>query len=231
MEQKVKNSRGRPRQYDPEAALDSAMQLFWATGFAETSLDDLGVAMGMNRPSIYAAFGDKADLFAKALQRYEDAGHAGLQQALDVDRPIADTLRLTFIAMAEQFGLGAPSPRGCLLFTVGATEAAKLPGLESFLANAMLILEQTFKARFERAFSDGDLRSAKEPADLARLASSLVHSLATRVRAGESRQSIEQVIEVFVAVICGGVRESARVPSDGKGAPQPSRAAQPPRKA
>ena len=68
--------RGRPRAYDPQAALARAAETFWKAGYAGTSLDDLVAATGMNRPSLYAAFGDKRDLYLKTLEHYRDEGRA-----------------------------------------------------------------------------------------------------------------------------------------------------------
>src|SRR5260370_41403289 len=88
--------RGRPRSYDPETALDSAAQLFWAKGFADTSLDDLSAAMGMGRPSIYNAFGDKEALFLRALERYRDTIGSSPLRAMDGEDSISDALNAFF---------------------------------------------------------------------------------------------------------------------------------------
>ena len=71
-----KPRRGRPRQYDPDRALAGAADAFWQSGYAGTSLDELSAATGMNRPSLYAAFGDKSDLYLKTLERYRDQSRA-----------------------------------------------------------------------------------------------------------------------------------------------------------
>ena len=78
----MKRPRGRPREYDPEEALDAAMGVFWARGYAATSLTDLSEATGMNRPSLYAAFGDKRSVFLRALHRYSARMAREVGQAL-----------------------------------------------------------------------------------------------------------------------------------------------------
>src|SRR5215470_5049877 len=80
--------RGRPRQYDPDSALARAAAAFWKNGYAATSLDDLAAATGMNRPSLYAAFGDKRDLYLKTLQRYRDGARATTLTLLADDPPL-----------------------------------------------------------------------------------------------------------------------------------------------
>src|ERR1700753_330231 len=77
--------RGRPRAYDPQVAIARAAEVFWKAGYAGTSLDDLVAATGMNRPSLYAAFGDKRDLYLKTLAYYRDEGRALARDALAGD--------------------------------------------------------------------------------------------------------------------------------------------------
>src|SRR5262245_55977315 len=78
----TRKRRGRPRAYDPETALQNAIDVFWQTGYSGTSLDDLSAATGMNRPSLYAAFGDKRALYLKALDHYWTLGHEAMREAL-----------------------------------------------------------------------------------------------------------------------------------------------------
>src|ERR1700759_1462879 len=75
--------RGRPRAYDPDVALSRAMDVFWKDGFAGTSLDELSAATGMNRPSLYGAFGDKRELYIKAYQHYRDRSRVGMVDLLN----------------------------------------------------------------------------------------------------------------------------------------------------
>ena len=75
-----KPRRGRPREYDPDRALASATRVFWKNGYAATSLDELAAATGMNRPSLYAGFGDKRELYLETLKRYRERTRAGVAQ-------------------------------------------------------------------------------------------------------------------------------------------------------
>src|SRR5579872_7287735 len=84
--------RGRPRAYDPDAALSRVMETFWKSGYAGTSLDDLAAATGMNRPSLYAAFGDKRALYVKALEHYWRMSAREMREVFAEGRPLRDTL-------------------------------------------------------------------------------------------------------------------------------------------
>src|SRR5947209_6869980 len=80
--------RGRPRAYEPEVALARALDVFWKEGFAATSLDDLSAATGMNRPSLYGAFGDKRELYIKSYQSYRDRARQRMGEVFSVDLPL-----------------------------------------------------------------------------------------------------------------------------------------------
>src|SRR5579862_6643494 len=84
--------RGRPRAYDPDAALARAMETFWKSGYAGTTLDDLSAATGMNRPSLYAAFGDKRALYFKALRSYWRISAAEMRDVFAAERPLGESL-------------------------------------------------------------------------------------------------------------------------------------------
>src|SRR5580704_1125567 len=107
-------SRGRPRSYDPDAALDRAAQVFWANGFTDTSLDELGAAMGMGRPSIYNAFGDKEALFLKALKRYRETVASAPLRAMNAEESVGDGLE-AFFAQIVEYTTGDHAHLGCLL--------------------------------------------------------------------------------------------------------------------
>src|SRR5271163_3330645 len=85
--------RGRPRSYEPDAALAQAMEAFWKSGYAATTLDDLSAATGMNRPSLYAAFGDKQDIYIKAYRRYRAQMRDAFRPILAAEGPIRAVLR------------------------------------------------------------------------------------------------------------------------------------------
>src|ERR1700761_588300 len=95
--------RGRPRAYEPEVALGKALALFRKDGFAGTSLDDLSAATGMNRPSLYGAFGDKRDLYIKSYLRHRDEARAKLVEIVRAQQPIREQLRRIFDAALDMY--------------------------------------------------------------------------------------------------------------------------------
>src|ERR1700722_12947144 len=123
MIQKVERKRGRPPAYDRDIALTRALDLFWERGYAATSLDDLSRAMDMNRPSIYAAFGDKQSLYRQALDRYRTGVRAATREALADEQPLREALRDFYERAIEMYLSGETSGRGCFMIGTALTEA------------------------------------------------------------------------------------------------------------
>src|SRR5258708_30741780 len=147
-------SRGRPRSYDPDAVLDRAAELFWANGFSATSLDDLGAAMGMGRPSIYNAFGDKEALFLCALQRYRETVGLTPLRALEAE----DSIRQGLGAFFRQFVAYTTADRshlGCLL--VNVAPITDLPDVQSFLKTNLAAFEAQIAEHLTAAVRRGQL--------------------------------------------------------------------------
>jgi AcrR family transcriptional regulator len=194
--------RGRPRAYDPEVALAKARNAFWQTGYAATSLDDLSEATGMNRPSLYAAFGDKHALYASVLDGYREAGLAAMKEALDPARPLREGVRLVYErALAMYFPSGRPA-RGCLMIGTAVTEAVVDPQIREALADGFRAFDKAFEKRMRQAREMGELPAGADPAMLGRLASSFLYFLAIRSRTGETRKSLEAFVGAAVQLIC-----------------------------
>src|SRR5436309_16099350 len=112
MVQKAKPRRGRPRSYDPDRALAQATAAFWDAGYAATSLDDLSAATGMNRPSLYGAFGDKKALYYATLERYRAAARAAVAKALDPNQTLRRALGRFYDAALAIYLSGEHGARG-----------------------------------------------------------------------------------------------------------------------
>src|ERR1700739_2486849 len=110
------NRRGRPRAYQPDVALGKALDLFRKDGFAATSLDDLSEATGMNRPSLYAAFGDKRELYIKSYARYRADARAAMVEIFRGELPIRERLARIYAAALDIYVADVSEPQGC--FTV-----------------------------------------------------------------------------------------------------------------
>ncbi|MDR3418942.1 MAG: TetR/AcrR family transcriptional regulator [Nevskia sp.] len=205
MEQnKPRRPRGRPRAYDPQEALGQAMQVFWDNGYAATSMDELGAATGMNRPSLYGAFGDKREIYLKAVQQYREQGAAAFQQLLDGSRPVREELRRLYRALVSVYVDGGKGGRGCFLIGTALTEAVSSPVVREVFAESLRGLDRAFEQRLRLAQRNGELGAAADPVALGRLASAIVHTLAIRSRAGEPQRTLERDIDAAVELICGG---------------------------
>lgn len=195
--------RGRPRAYDPEVALSRAVETFWANGYAGTSLDDLSAAMGMNRPSLYAAFGDKRDLYLKSLAFYREQSATMIRNALAGDPPLREFMRRFYSAALDSYRPGAPDARGCFLVGTATTEAASDPEVRALLSDGVRKLDELFVKRIRLAMERGEIDPKADAQALAYLASGTLHTLAHRARSGLPRHELEGLIDAAVAVICG----------------------------
>jgi len=196
--------RGRPRAYDPQAALARAAAAFWKAGYAGTSLDDLSEATGMNRPSLYAAFGDKRDLYLKTLDHYREQSRELARQTLADDPPLRVFLRRFYSkALDLYFGEGA---RGCYTVGTAATVAAVDEKVRAFVAEGVRNADAFLRRRFEKAIERGELPGDADPAALAYVATGALHTLAVRSRAGLPRQELDALADAAIKVICGSER-------------------------
>jgi TetR/AcrR family transcriptional regulator, copper-responsive repressor len=196
--------RGRPRAYDPEVALSRAVETFWANGYAGTSLDDLSAAMGMNRPSLYAAFGDKRDLYLKSLAFYRQQSATMIRNALADDPSLREFMRRFYSAALDSYRPGRSDARGCFLVGTATTEAAADPEVREILGEGVRKLDELFVKRIRLAIERGEIDRKSDPQALAYLASGTLHTLAHRARSGLSRRELERLIDSAIAVICGG---------------------------
>jgi AcrR family transcriptional regulator len=167
--------------------LDSAAELFWAKGFSATSLDDLSAAMGMARPSIYNAFGDKETLFARALERYRDTVAAGPVRAFESAGSIRDALDALFGATVE-YTTADTSHLGCLLLNVAA--ATDSPDVRRFLREFLAATEELIAQRLATAVESSELPSDYSPREGARRTVNAMLSLGARARMGIPREEL-----------------------------------------
>ncbi|WP_085585676.1 MULTISPECIES: TetR/AcrR family transcriptional regulator [unclassified Pseudomonas] len=196
--------RGRPRAYDPQTALQQALGVFWNTGYSAASLDSIASAAGMNRPSLYAAFGDKHALYIKALDQYWDTAHAAMQAALnDASLTLEQALTRFYEGQLSIYFSGDGAPRGCFAIGTATTEAVEDPEIREVLSRRLSQLDADLEQRLRRAVESGELKAGVDAAALALLASSLLHSISIRARAGKSRQELTEQAKSAVRVICG----------------------------
>ncbi|OBB01700.1 hypothetical protein A5662_13155 [Mycobacteriaceae bacterium 1482268.1] len=193
--------RGRPRAYDPDVALRNARDTFWRRGFAATSLDDLASAMTMNRPSIYAAFGDKRELYIKAVTEYAKNSQLALEKELAEPRPLREALLAVYRGARDFYLAGDPAPRGCFLIGTAVTEAPHDDDVRKVVDDTFEAFTAAFTKRFERAAAGGEL-APLPPAAAAALATATLNTIALRIRTGARADAVDALIDATVDVVC-----------------------------
>lgn len=188
--------RGRPRAYDPDEVLEQALEVFWQKGFAATSLDDLVEATGVNRPSLYAGFGDKEALYIKAMAFYQNRLRAQLDGILTCNGQ-GDTVRAIidryFDILIRAYTGEADHPLGCAFMCTALTDA---PQHESILDMLQRTIEN-FDRRFEDFFTGAQawrcLPADADPKLLTQMISGLTQNLLVRARAGAGRAELSKI--------------------------------------
>jgi len=195
--------RGRPRAYQPDIALGKALDLFRKDGFAATSLDDLSAATGMNRPSLYGAFGDKRELYIKSFQRYRDDARAAMIEIFRDQLPIRQRLARIYAVALDIYLSGESGPRGCFTVMTATSEAVADPEIRGMVLEGLVELDKAFAACFRLAKENGELPASAAPEILAQLASATIHTIAIRARARVPRQELESIVKGAIDVMVG----------------------------
>jgi TetR/AcrR family transcriptional regulator, copper-responsive repressor len=195
--------RGRPRAYDPQAALLRATDSFWRAGYAGTSLDEIAAATGMNRPSLYAAFGDKRSLYLEALARYWQLSFAAMREPLAEDLALEEALMRVYDGALSIYFSDDGLARGCFVLGTAVTEALEDAEIRQSLAAGFQTFDTDFEARLRTAQEKGELKDSADPAALAMLATATMHTIAVRARTGTSRADLRELAHKAVRVICG----------------------------
>jgi AcrR family transcriptional regulator len=185
--------RGRPRSFDIEKALDQALQVFRHKGYEGTSLSDLTEAMGINRPSLYAAFGNKEALFRKTLDRYADGPAGYIRKALE--EPTARAVAERLLHGAVDLLTDPRTPRGCLMVQGALSCGESADPIRRELASRRAASEAEVRQRFRRARLKGDLSPDSDPADLARFLATVIHGMSVQAASGASRNELLGVVE------------------------------------
>jgi AcrR family transcriptional regulator len=183
---------GRPRGFDPDAVLERAMHVFWAKGYEGTTLSDLTRAMRINRPSLYAAFGNKEQLFGKVLDRYMDGPVAYFGKALAAPkaRDVVEGIFLGTARMADDPRV----PAGCLM--VQGALACGDASVRKEVAARRAAAEVALRRRLQRAKREGDLPKNADPAELAHYVMTVVRGMAVQSAGGASRDQLRRVAKI-----------------------------------
>jgi AcrR family transcriptional regulator len=185
---------GRPRSFDTDKALDRALEVFWRKGFEGASLSDLTKAMDINKPSLYAAFGDKEKLFRKVLDRYSEGPAAHSKVALQEPTSRAVVERL--LSGTADLLTSPRNPSGCLLVQGALACGNGANSVRRELVSRRLAGEAALRRRLRRAKHDGDLPPESNPASLARYVVTLIHGMSVQAAGGATRKELNRVVEI-----------------------------------
>ena len=193
----TKRPRGRPRAFITDEVLDRVRAVFMEKGFAAASLDDLAAASGLNRPSLYAAFGDKEQLYIHALRFYGTKSIEGLDAILAEKGTIQSRLGKVYKASIDLY-TAPPHRPGCLIVGTAAVEAPTHPRIAAVASELLASIEKSL----ERAFAAGDLAPSPTPAARARMAGAILYAIAIRARLGTKAAELRAFAASMVPTIC-----------------------------
>jgi AcrR family transcriptional regulator len=189
--------RGRPRSFDRDAALRRAMELFWTQGYDGTSLADLTKVMGINAPSLYAAFGCKEALFREAATLYTNTIGGVTIRALDAGKTARESVDAMLRAAVEL--PRGHLPTGCLVVHGAPNRHTDSEGAHSHLAALRRQTQAQIVARLKRGVAEGDIASGADLAAIAGFYTTVLHGLAVQSRDGTPRQAQSAIIDCAMA--------------------------------
>ncbi|MGJ5633055.1 TetR/AcrR family transcriptional regulator [Nostoc sp. CALU 1950] len=192
-QEKTTAAMGRPREFDTDDALNRAMHVFWRKGYLGTSLSDLTEAMGINRPSLYAAFGNKESLFRKVLDRYADGPSAYLREALK--EPTARQVVERMMYGVVDLGTDPRNPPGCLWVHGTLSCGDPADPIRQELSARRASSETALRNRFERAISEGDLPADSDPDALARFVITVNCGISVLAATGATKVELLRVVK------------------------------------
>ncbi|MEV6253031.1 TetR/AcrR family transcriptional regulator [Nocardia sp. NPDC051929] len=190
--------RGRPRAFDRAEALRRAMEVFWEHGYEGASMNDLTAAMGINSPSLYAAFGGKEALFRAAVDLYghTDGGYTAraLREEPTARAAIEAMLRDNAVAYTEE-----NKPHGCMVVLAGSTYTTRNTGIRDFLIDKRRATTEDIRRRLERGVTEGDLPPGTDSAALAAFYTTVLYGLSIHARDGAALPELTASIDCAMA--------------------------------
>ena len=191
-------TKGRPREFDLDEALAAALLVFWRNGYEAASMTELTSAMGITKPSLYAAFGNKEALFHKALDLYEREKLAYMKSALEA--PTARGVAERLFRGALEIQMSTCDPKGCLGVISSATCGAEAEPIKAEVVKRRASSEAALIARFEQAQAAGELTDGMTPAALTRYLFAILQGLAIQGGSGATCEELSQLVETSMAV-------------------------------
>ncbi|WP_245592666.1 TetR/AcrR family transcriptional regulator [Actinomadura rifamycini] len=199
---------GRPREFDVDERLDRALDVFWRQGYEGTALSDLTAAMGINRPSLYAAYGNKEALFRKVLDRYAEGPAGYVRDA--VAEPTARAVTAAILRGTIEVVTGGPG--GCLFVQGALVTGRQNDGARREIEDRRRFSEHMLTGRFDRARDEGDLPPGTDTAALAQYVWSVSYGLSVQAAGGASPDDLRRVADTALNALPGGA--SGGAPAD-----------------
>jgi TetR/AcrR family transcriptional repressor of nem operon len=190
---------GRPKEFDREAVLDRALEVFWDRGYDGTSMSDLVDALGVGRQSLYDTFGDKRALYLLALDRYRAERGTTPWHLLD-ELPLRPGMRALFDAVIDWL-VDSPEGRTCMLVSAAAERAPHDPEVAARFCASTKQVEHVFVARFKRAQAAGEIGAQHDVIALARYFANMLNGLNVTAKAVRDRTHLQQIVDVSLAIL------------------------------
>lgn len=190
----------RPKTFNPDDALDKAMQVFWHKGYEATSMEDLLKAMDLNRGSLYDTFGDKRQLFLNVMDRYCTTFVGPKLSLLDQPGPALPTLH-RFINGLIDGGLADPQRRGCFISNTVMELSPHEEEIAGTLRQALKMAEDAFFKVLARAKEQGELKDEQDPRALARFLTTMMQGIVVMIKAGTPAEVVKQTAETGLSIL------------------------------
>lgn len=194
MSEQVKKLRGRPKLFDNDEILEKALQVFWERGYEGASMAELTSTLGVNKPSLYAAFGNKEELFRQALSRYVSGPVAFIRMVMK--QPTARKVAEQFLISSAEFLTSDQHPKGCMIVqgALSCGEGAEI--IKQQLIQYRKHYEGMLIERFKMAQQEGDLSPELNPADLAKYLATLHQGMSVQAINGANQEELRGMVNV-----------------------------------
>ena len=189
-----KRQRGRPPAFNRDVALDKALDIFWRHGYEGASMAELTAAMGMNKPSIYAAFGNKEELFRQALNKYMSGPVSYIQEAMQ--QPTAKQAVEMLLTKSAELLCGCNSPRGCMVVQGALTVGQGAELIKRELITYRQGFEAALKKRFDQAKKESDLPKEVDTASLAKYIATVHQGMSVQASSGAKKKDLLGVVQM-----------------------------------
>ncbi|MGK5552402.1 TetR/AcrR family transcriptional regulator [Actinomadura kijaniata] len=188
---------GRPKQFDPDVAVEQAMQVFWRKGYNATTPQDLVDALGIGKGSLYHAFGSKHGLYERALERYRDGQAALLVDLLDQPVPVRERLRGVLLILVDM-DMADPDRRGCMAINAAAERAGVDPAATDLVRRMFDRTEEAFRALVEEGQRNGEIDPARDARALGSLLLATLVGMRLLARAAEGPERLTRVVDAVL---------------------------------